>query len=256
MASFNVVNYSLRPSKSIQRQIVFEGMRTLLGQMTLRDVVYVGFGSIWFVDFVMAHKILSIDCMISMEQDDIGYARARFNSPYATVDIRRGASSEILPVICGDRVINGRPWILWLDYDRCFDEDMGDDVRLVIERAPENTIILATFNAVEGKYGAANERPARLKELFEGVVPANLSKNQCKRDRMQRTLAELGVNFMKSVALEARRPRWVRPSIQYNLPRQCTDGNGWGRASVGVESAPCAERRENFRLAMPAIRTD
>lgn len=214
MASFNIVNYSLRPSKSIQRQIVFEGLRTLLDRLNLQDVVYVGFGSIWFVDFVMAHKILAIDSMISIEQDEIGYARARFNSPFATVKIRQGASSEVLPVICRDEAINGRPWVLWLDYDRYFDEDMNDDLRLVVERAPENTIMLVTFNALEGKYGAAKERPARLRELFESVVPANLSKNQCKDQRMQRTLAELGVKFMKSTALDARRPGGFVPAFE------------------------------------------
>ena len=214
MASFNVVNYSLRPSKSIQRQIVFEGIRTFLGRLSFRDVVYVGFGSIWFVDFVMAHKILAIDNMISIEKDEIGYARARFNSPFATVDIRRGTSSEVLPVICRDKAISRRPWVLWLDYDRSFDEDMSDDLRLVLERAPENTIVLTTFNALEGKYGAAKDRPARLTELFEGVVPADLSKNQCKEHRMQRTLADLGIKFMKSVALEARRPGAYVPAFQ------------------------------------------
>jgi len=214
VASFNVVNYSLRPSKGIQRQIVFDGIRTLLTRLGLKDVVYVGFGSIWFTDFIMAHKMLSIDEMISIEKDEIGYARARFNAPFATVDVRRGASSEILPVICGDSELNARPWILWLDYDRCFEEDIGDDIRLVVERAPENTIVLATFNGSEGKYGVANERPERLRELFEGVVPTNLSKNQCKEDRMQRTLVELGRKYMTSIALEARRPGGFVPAVE------------------------------------------
>ena len=56
MRSFDAVNYSLRPSKTIQRQLVFEGVRML--QVALDPVkAYIGFGSIWFTDFVMAHKI-------------------------------------------------------------------------------------------------------------------------------------------------------------------------------------------------------
>jgi hypothetical protein len=35
MPSFDVVNYSLRPSKSIQRQLVFEGVRQLQGGLNL-----------------------------------------------------------------------------------------------------------------------------------------------------------------------------------------------------------------------------
>ncbi len=214
MASFDTVNFGLRPSKSIQRQIVFGGIRLLQSRLDLKEPVYVGLGSIWFVDFVMAHKILSINDMISIEQDDIGYLRARFNSPFATVDVRRGSSSEVLPRLCEDAGVNARPWVIWLDYDRSFDEDASDDMRLIVESAPENSIVLATFNAAETKYGAANERPDRLKELFEGVVPEGLSKNQCKEHRMQRTLADLAVNFMKAIASEARRPGGFVPAFQ------------------------------------------
>ena len=214
MASFNTVNYSLRPSKSIQRQIVFEGIRTLLGRLKLKDAAYIGLGSIWFVDFVMAHKMLAIEKMISIEEEDIGYARARFNSPFATVEVRRGASSEVLPVVCKESGMCGRPWVIWMDYDRCFNEDASYDLRLVVEQAPENTVMLATFNATEGNYGAVNERPDRLRELFKGIVPTNLSKNQCKKDRMHRTLADLGVKHMKSAALEARRPGGFVPAFE------------------------------------------
>ena len=214
VASFDTVNFGLRPSKSIQRQIVFGGIRLLLGHLDVREAVYVGLGSIWFVDFVMAHKILSINDMVSIEENDVGYLRARYNSPFATVDVRRGSSSEVLPGLCADTSVNARPWVLWLDYDRRFDEDASDDVRLIVENAPENSIMLTTFNAAEVKYGAANERPDRLRELFEGVVPANLSKNQCKDDKMQRTLADLAIKSMKAIAVEARRPGGFVPAFR------------------------------------------
>ena len=214
MASFDTVNFGLRPSKSIQRQVVFAGIRLLHGRLGVREAVYVGFGSIWFVDFVMAHKILSINDMISIEQHEIGYRRAQYNAPFATVDVRRGSSTEVLPGLCGDASVNTRPWVLWLDYDRCFDEDVSDDVRLIVENAPENSILLTTFNAAEGRYGRANERTDRLRELFGTVVPMNLSKKQCKDARMQRTLADLAIKFMKAVALEARRPGGFVPAFQ------------------------------------------
>jgi len=44
MPSFDAVNYSLRPSKSIQRQIIFEGVRLLQGKLNLRRLAYIGFG--------------------------------------------------------------------------------------------------------------------------------------------------------------------------------------------------------------------
>jgi hypothetical protein len=69
MPSFDAVNYSLRPSKSIQRQLVFAGVRALQDSLDPAQV-YVGFGSIWFTDFVMAHKMLRIDDMVSIEGDE------------------------------------------------------------------------------------------------------------------------------------------------------------------------------------------
>ena len=56
MDSFNIVNYSLRPSKSIQRQIIFDGVRTLQLNWAHDQAVYIGLGSVWFTDFIMAHK--------------------------------------------------------------------------------------------------------------------------------------------------------------------------------------------------------
>ena len=108
MASFDTVNYSLRPSKAIQRQLVFEGVRSLQAHLDLERLVYVGFGSIWFSDFLMAHKLLGVDDMVSIEADDIGFQRAIFNSPYATVRVRHGNSFDVLPSLYADPIIGSR----------------------------------------------------------------------------------------------------------------------------------------------------
>ena len=60
MPSFDVVNYSLRPNKSIQRTIVFEAVSILQGWLRLENLLYIGFGSIWFTDFQLAHKFLRV----------------------------------------------------------------------------------------------------------------------------------------------------------------------------------------------------
>lgn len=214
MASFDVVNYSLRPSKSIQRQIVFEGVRILQSHLDLDRLVYVGFGSIWFTDFVMAHNLLGIDDMVSIESDEIGYLRAVFNSPYATVRVRKGFSANVLPTLYDDEVISRRPWMVWLDYDYEFNESLRDDARSVIENAPANSVLLITFNGNEKKYGQALERPGRLRDLFKDVVPDGLSKNDCKDERMQETLADLAMDFMKSIAADLSRPGGFVPAFR------------------------------------------
>ena len=214
MRSFDVVNFSLRPSKSIQRQLVFEGVRRLQANLDLGHLVYIGFGSIWFTDFVMAHKLLSVDDMVSIEADEIGFRRATFNSPYATVRVLHGFSSQLLPTLYQDRLIGRRPWMVWFDYDKEFSETVADDLRSLVENAPASSLVLVTFNGNEMRYGHANDRPDRLKQLFGAVVPDDLSKRACREERMQDTIADLAIDFMKSVAADLARPGGFIPAFR------------------------------------------
>ena len=214
MPSFYSVNYSLRPSKSIQRQIVFDGVREVQRAMEVQESVYIGLGSVWFVDFVMAHKVLGIEAMVSIEEHEVGHARACFNSPYATVDVRHGLSSDVLPKLFVDGELSGCPWVIWLDFDGSFDDDVKHDVRSVIEECPENSVFVITFNAEERMYGRIKQRLQNLRQLFEDVVPDELSVAACGEDRMQDTLAKLSMDFMKSIAAEARRPGGFVPAFR------------------------------------------
>ena len=261
MASFNVVNYSLRPSKSIQRQIIFDGIRMLKSRLDLTDMVYVGFGSVWFTDFIMAHKLLDIEDMVSMENDDIGHCRAVFNKPYATVKICHGDSSQILVELCNDERFRVRPWVVWLDYDRYLDEAMTDDIRLVIEKSPENTIFLVTFNGLEMCYGKASQRTDRLRDLLGDVVPDELSKEQCRGDGMQETLAHLTIDFMQSIGAMSARPGGFEPAfrvIYKDTPPMVTVGgvmpsprkSSVAKSVVGAEAWKC---RPADRIVAPLL---
>ncbi len=214
MASFDSVNYSLRPSKGIQREVVFEGVAALKSHLDLSDMVYIGFGSVWFSDFVPAHKVLQIQDMVSIEADEVGHCRAIFNRPYATVDVRHGYSYEILPQLFVDPKYCARPWVVWLDYDKGLEEDEVDDVRAVVERSPENTILLVTFDGRGEEYGQRRERLGRLAEIFGDVVPDELSREQCLGNHMQETLADLVLDFMKSVGVESGRDGGFVPAFR------------------------------------------
>ncbi|TAA23284.1 O-methyltransferase [Pseudoxanthomonas winnipegensis] len=206
MPSFDAINYSLRPSKSIQRQLVFDGAKKIQSMLSLVDMAYVGFGSIWFTDFMLAHKVLSVSRSVSIEAHEIGFARAKFNAPYATVDVVHGQSSDVLPGLMQDADLKKRPWMIWLDYDFALAESMVDDIRFVVEGAPKNSLFLITFSGLESKYGKPADRVTRLKELLGSVVPDDLSKEACKGDQLLKTLADLTLAKMSSVALGASRP--------------------------------------------------
>ena len=65
----------------------------------------------------MAHKLVGIEDMVSIEKHEVGFRRAVFNSPFATVDVKLGLSSTVLPSLYDDEGFRRRPWMIWLDYD-------------------------------------------------------------------------------------------------------------------------------------------
>jgi hypothetical protein len=123
-------------------------------------------------------------------------------------------SSEVLPKLFAEEAIRNRPWLIWLDYDYELDESVRDDIRAVIENAPVNSILLATFNGHEMGYGRTPERPERLRDLLGALVPDDLPKAACKDDRMQDTLADLSLGYMQSVAAEVARPGGFVPAFR------------------------------------------
>lgn len=255
MPSFDLVNYSLRPSKSIQRQIIFDGVRELQIRLNLDKLVFIGFGSIWFTDFVMAHKMLRVNDMVSIEADDVGYARAVFNAPYATVRVEHGRSAAILPALFANEALSRRPWLVWLDYDYPFDESVKDDVRSLIEHSPANSILIFTFNGLETKYGHADDRPGRLRALFGDVVPDELSKGTCRSDRMQEVLADYALDFMQAVGAELSRPSGFVPAfrvIYKDTAPMITVGGVL--PTEGTEEAVVAIVKENAWPCRPAER--
>lgn len=215
MASFDTVNYSLRPSKTIQRHLVFEGVKNLQQEVNLENLVYIGFGSIWFADFVMAHKILGVRDMVSFEKDPIGYRRARYNAPFATVDVKNDLSTAGLRAMFDDNQYKNRPWFVWLDYDNELDEMVADDLRELVEKCPVNSVVLATIDGKEKHYGQLpRERPERLRSVLGDVVSDDLAKGQCTGDALQETIADLSLDFMMSIASDASRPGGFVPGFR------------------------------------------
>jgi hypothetical protein len=105
--------------------------------------------------------------------------------------------------------------MLWLDYDYEFNESARDDARSVIENAPVNSILAITFNGLDKKYGhKPAERAERLRGLLGPVVPDEVEPTIWKAEQMQATLADLGLDFMKSIAADIARPGGFVPAFR------------------------------------------
>ncbi len=151
MASFEAINYSLRPNKCVERKIIFETLAGLSSDFDFTKYQYLGMGSMWFVDFILAHKNLGIEDLVSFELADYS-PRAVFNRPYNNIKIYPGPVSEGITTINWDK-----PAIVWLDYD-CGPEypAVFEDSATVASKINPGSILMVTVNAHMGRVPRQN----------------------------------------------------------------------------------------------------
>jgi hypothetical protein len=123
---------------------------------------YTGFGSIYFVDFVLFHKYLGIKRMWSVEHDLSITKRIRFNRPFGFVKIFMADAGEVVAQLPLDR-----RHLLWLDYDTVVSAALAEHLYLALSRLPTGSIILVTVDVEPPVHDAT---PERLKQHFVAEV--------------------------------------------------------------------------------------
>lgn len=177
--SFDAIDYNLRPNKSVERKLIFDAIARLGAIFTFANYRYIGFGSLWFVDHALAHKLLRIDDLISMEFEQYA-ARASFNRPYKCVRVISGQSTAVL----GNKSVDvaEKDCIVWLDYDGILDGTVVDDTRLVCGNCKRGSFIFVTVNAHRGSYIVSEgekllDLAASVKKELGALVPEPLPAN-------------------------------------------------------------------------------
>lgn len=217
MPSFDAVNYHIRANKAIQRSLAFDGISKLITLCEMKNPIYIGLGSIWFSDFLSAHKQLGINRLISIECDEIGYKRAKFNKPFNCIEVRHGLANDELTALSKSKASSVDPWVLWLDYDYEINESTINDLADIPEIAPKNSIALFTVNAVASRYGRnAGERADRLRGLFGDVFPNDMDRARLSSKNFHNTLGEVCNNYLSSRTIAIGRPGafiplWLMP---------------------------------------------
>lgn len=192
MASFESVNYAIRPNKNIERKLVFEALRVLSGSIPLRDYRYVGLGSLWFVDFTLAHRYLSIKDMVCIEYETEA-DRVEFNRPYDCIVVHRGSTTDVLPTLH----LGERPSLVWLDYDTGLEGPILRDIELIAAGAKVGTILLVTLNAHKDRIpkkdsdGRDVEKDAGLRLVFGDLVPPTLPRGALNLDGYPKLLSQM-----------------------------------------------------------------
>ncbi|WP_164133587.1 O-methyltransferase [Stenotrophomonas maltophilia] len=173
--SFERFDYLLRTNKHIERRIVFDVIASSRQKLGVIGGWYLGFGSMWFGDFRIAHRQLRIDDLVSIEHED--YAkRAEFNRPFAGVRVKSGSSEDVLPRISPEEW--NSPVIAWLDYDGYLNSAVVSDVDLILDAAAVNSVVIITVNADRRTYRPrSSSGPREREETAVGVVEGFLGRN-------------------------------------------------------------------------------
>ncbi|MCD7097851.1 O-methyltransferase [Stenotrophomonas sp. MMGLT7] len=148
--SFQRFDYGLRANKAIERKLVFDLALSAKKNFTLVDLWYLGFGSMWFSDFKIAHRTLHVDDMISIERQAHA-PRAEFNRPFSTIKVLAGECGELLKEGIAAALWE-RPVMAWLDYDGRMDETVIGDIDMLLAKAKRNSIVAITINGARGSY--------------------------------------------------------------------------------------------------------
>ncbi len=158
------VHYRLRPAKNIQRKMLCEAIHRLHAFSPIDSYRYIGFGSWYFGDFILFHRVLGITEMISIEWDVVNRLRYEFNRPFGCIKLEFGASGDVLPKL----ELEGKKTILWLDYDSPLDRTMLEDISCFCDSAPSGSVLVVTVDAAPVR---SNGRPSSLPESrYEELV--------------------------------------------------------------------------------------
>lgn len=172
-ASFEQFDYQLRSNKHIERKLVFDLLSRGRKYFPLEDYKYLGLGSLWFADHRLAHKLLNITDLISIEASEHA-DRAVFNKPYGSVRVLPGMSHEVLPQFQAHEW--SVPYIVWMDYDGLLDENVAADLSRFVANLQPGSVILVTLNAAFRSYKTNQTGIAAAERRGETIDPRAVAK--------------------------------------------------------------------------------
>lgn len=139
-ASFRKINYQTRPAKYAERRMLRDLFRRTSSFGQSEDAQYVGFGSLWFADFILFHRSLGVRNMVSIEEASGASTRFNDNRPF-DIDLMMESASKAIP-----KIDWGARQFVWLDYDSILTNSMLRDLSSVVSKVPTGSIVAITVN--------------------------------------------------------------------------------------------------------------
>lgn len=168
MRSFLRANYSVRLNKGIERKLIFQALSALSDVFSVRGYWYLGMGSMWFMDFLMADRHLGIKKMVSFEFEPADARRARTNVPLSVIQVRAGDAGDRLKEMPIDR----ERTICWLDFDNPVNDGILETLRETAKRMRSGSVIMVTVAGTKPPHTTLRSREQQIREWFGDAVPA------------------------------------------------------------------------------------
>lgn len=205
MNSSRKINYSTRIAKNIERKMLRDILIRFSSNFPMSDYTYVGFGSKFFTDFLMFHKYLHINKLISIEGDEGNRKKYDFNKPLNCIEMMYGMSSDILPNL----QLNKNKSIIWLDFDGLLEESCLADIASLAERLETGSVLFISYNSrplksleLRNKYPNITSEKEQLERYLrdvhgENYLPHKLELRGLKKwDDYSRLLREIIINCL------------------------------------------------------------
>lgn len=175
--SYEKANYLLRLKKQIERKLIIETLHTISNIINISDYHYLGFGSVYFADFILFHKYLNIRTMTSIDNKEEDEKRFLFNKPFDFICFQISECNHFLR-----RELNWENKLLiWLDYDNNIDIEVIGAVEFIASKAKPFDILLVTIEA------ESPSDPSNFITEFKAYIPSVLKRSTIKK-RFSETL--------------------------------------------------------------------
>src|SRR5690349_305833 len=212
VGSYDKLDYSLRPSKQVERKLFIETFHRLAQVgYPLSDYSYLGFGSVSYIDFILFHKYLFIDKMRCVEHGPIP-RRMRFNKPFSCIKLRMQPMSSVIPTIS-----RSKPHLVWLDYDYGLNSTILEDIDSCIRALSQKSILIITVDAErrlpDGTKLRNDEDDAELRRYFWKELGSLLSKQLSDTDVERRVLPKL---FARTIRTQVQKSLLSRPEATFH----------------------------------------
>lgn len=246
-SSAKFISYDLRPSKQCERKMMLDSFNVAIeSDFPISNYRYVGMGANRFYDFILMHKYLGIDKMISLEHDPKMLPRAIFNCPYKFIEILNATVHEF---VSSDQFTGNS--IYWMDYDSGIKRDITRDIASLALSAKLGDFIFFTVCGEPPKYIKEKNSEGRLAELKETFrdLANSLTREEMKNANFTRAVHKiLDAAFVN--AFVVRRQGIFRPFFQVEYAdglRMVTYGG------VFAKNIVCQKFLDSLRVKVPFL---